>query len=632
MSATKRLYKWWDSERLDNYTTTHPSWVGSPGEWRSPNYRFAGMEGLVFDPDSPQPPETDPLFSWWDPDRQDNHTTTHPAWRGSPGETRSPNYRFSRLEGYVFSRPIAGTWPLYRWWSPGHTDNHTTTDWLPDEDGRHSPDYIRGRLEGYVLPPERELSRVPATTVGYRPGFLTSPRPLLVILVEFADARLAHADSFYEALVFGPEEPNLVDYFAEISSHQFLWTRAGVCRVSFAESSDVALADSRWTERLMRQVAAAGFDYARFDRDGDGLVTDKDLGVLRIVSTFTPAVRAGGQTHGLPALRIGGVQLRLQTSNCDENGDIVLFAHELFHQLVDDEHIYGPGAELNYKASLFAANTRATAGDAGPVHLDPWNKLRVGWMRPRVVPITPAGGSASIRAAQDGSPDDDSSAPLVFYDPQRGTDELFIVEYRTPSTPIHPGGGYDATVLGQGVAIWYVQRESDGTTPTFNWPPPVVPVAGGNMFANYLLGPVEPGKGPFWTAENGEFSLPWGDGSESVLRLRVDQGNPASPYALVQWRHRDHPFLPRIDAVRAERTPRESIVTLDGVFGIRRPGARIVLEAPSGRHPVMVNSWSLSRLTVRIGEDIAPGAYMIRVYGDETSSSGGNPLPLVVTS
>jgi hypothetical protein len=112
MSATKRLYKWWDSERLDNYTTTHPSWVGGPGEWRSPNYRFAGMEGLVFDPDSPQPPETDPLFSWWDPDRKDNHTTTHPAWRGSPGETRSPNYRFSRLEGYVFSRPVAGTWPL----------------------------------------------------------------------------------------------------------------------------------------------------------------------------------------------------------------------------------------------------------------------------------------------------------------------------------------------------------------------------------------------------------------------------------------------------------------------------------------------------------------------------------------
>jgi hypothetical protein len=79
------------------------------------------------------------------------------------------------------------------------------------------------------------------------------------------------------------------------------------------------------------------------------------------------------------------------------------------------------------------------------------------------------------------------------------------------------------------------------------------------MWANYLLGPLEPGKRSFWTAANGEFSLPWGDGSESALRLRVDEGNPSSPYAVVQWRHRDHPFLSRIDAVRAERTPRDSI-------------------------------------------------------------------------
>jgi hypothetical protein len=124
----------------------------------------------------------------------------------------------------------------------------------------------------------------------------------------------------------------------------------------------------------------------------------------------------------------------------------------------------------------------------------------------------------------------------------------------------------------------------------------------------------------------------WSPGrSDNHTRLRVDEGNPSSPYALGQWRHRDHPFLPRIDAVRAERTPRESIVTLDGVFGIRRPVGRIVLETTSGNHPLTVNSWSPFRLPARLREDIAPGAYMIRVYADERSSSGGNPVPLVVT-
>jgi hypothetical protein len=53
----------------------------------------------------------------------------------------------------------------------------------------------------------------------------------------------------------------------------------------------------------------------------------------------------------------------------------------------------------------------------------------------------------------------------------------------------------------------------------------------------------------------------------------------------VQWRHRDHPFLPRIDVVRPERIPRESIVTLDGVFGIRRPGGRIVMDKVQPAEP-----------------------------------------------
>ncbi len=632
MSTTKTLYKWFDPDRLDNYVTTQPAWVGRPGDFRSPNYCFSGKEGLVFDPDSPQPPETVPLVSWWNPDRKDNLATSDPAWRGSPGETRSPNYRFSRVEGYLFSRPIAGTWPLYLWWSPGRTDNHTTTWWLPDEDGRHTPDYAGGHLQGYVLPYDGALSPVSATPIGYRPDFLRARRPLLVILVEFADARLTQPDSFYESLVFGPEGVNLVEYFSETSYRRFLWTRAGLVRVSFPRPSADEL-DAGFEQRLMRQVASLGFDYARFDSDGDGIVTAKDLGVLRIVATYRADYRAGGSTGLLPIVRAGGVQLRLESSNCDENGEIVLFAHELFHQLIDDEndeHIYGPGARLNYRASLFAGNTNRIAPDAGPVHLDPWNKIRAGWMEPRVVPITQAGGVALINAAQEGSPYDDSRTPIVFYDPQRGTDELFIVEYRTPATPLHPDGGYDAKVFGQGVAVWYVQREANGSTPTFNWPPPVVPVAGGNMWANYLLGPAGPGVPPFWRNENGEFSLPWGDGSESPLRLRVEQGEPGSPYAVVQWRHRDHAFLPRIDRVSPTSGRRGAIVTLDGIFGIRTPDVRVVIETGSGSHSLAINSWSPTRLSAQIGDDAALGASMIRVFSDRTSRSGGNPVSFVV--
>jgi M6 family metalloprotease-like protein len=632
MTPTNTLYKWWDPDRLDNFTTADAGWAGRPGDVRSPNYRFAGEEGSIFDSGSPQPPETVPLVSWWDPDRKDNIATSDAAWRGGPGETRTPNYHFSRVEGYLFSRPVAGTWPLYRWWSPGRTDNHTTIGWLPDEDGRYAPDYVRGHLEGYAMPHNGALSFMPATPLGYRPGFLRTRRPLLVILLEFVDARLSQPDAFYESLVFGPGGTNLVEYFSEISYRQFLWARAGLVRVSFSRPSAVEL-DAGFSERLMRRVAERGFDYARFDSDGDGIVTAADLGVLRIVANYSPGVFAGGSAGLLPPMRIGGVQLRLESSNCDENGDIVLFAHELFHQLIDDpndEHIYGPGRALNYKASLFAANSTRAASDAGPVHLDPWNKMRAGWMSPRVVPITDAGGVALIDATQEGSPPDNSRAPIAFYDPRRGTDELFIVEYRTPATPRHPDGSYDSTVLGQGVAVWYVQREANGSTPTFNWPPPVVPVAGGNMWANYLVGPAGPGKGPFWKRDNGEFSLQWGDGSDSALRLHVDQGSPGSPFAVVQWRHRDQPFLPRIDSVLPERARRGATLILDGVFGIRDSDARVVIESARGARPLVINSWSPGRLSVRIGDDVDAGAGMIRVFSDAAPASGGNPVPFVV--
>jgi hypothetical protein len=42
-----------------------------------------------------------PLYGWYSPSRGDNFATTHPSWRGAAGETRSPDYDFVRVEGFV---------------------------------------------------------------------------------------------------------------------------------------------------------------------------------------------------------------------------------------------------------------------------------------------------------------------------------------------------------------------------------------------------------------------------------------------------------------------------------------------------------------------------------------------------
>jgi hypothetical protein len=149
-SPTLILDRWWDSSRGDMVTTTHPVWEGCWGATRTPSYEYFGFEGRVFNPAHSQPPGTVPLSSWYDPNRLDNATTTHPAWQ--PVSTsdihRTPNYTYYRLEGYVYDPNFPqppNTVPIYSYWSSELQDNVLTTSPLT------SGTWVKYRLEGYVL-------------------------------------------------------------------------------------------------------------------------------------------------------------------------------------------------------------------------------------------------------------------------------------------------------------------------------------------------------------------------------------------------------------------------------------------------------------------------------------------------
>lgn len=157
--GTLALTAWWSPGRQDNQLTTDPRMIGAAGTVRGPDYRFVGCEGHVFHPGLPAPHGTVPVHRWWDPKRQDNHTSSEAFMARWPGDGwhRDPDYGYARLEGYVFSpeyRQPAGTIPLLKWWSPGRKDNHTTTRFA--DRGRRGeglePDYVRPRVLGYVFP------------------------------------------------------------------------------------------------------------------------------------------------------------------------------------------------------------------------------------------------------------------------------------------------------------------------------------------------------------------------------------------------------------------------------------------------------------------------------------------------
>jgi hypothetical protein len=158
-SGTVALRSWWSPSRGDNLATADNAWAGCQGFRRSPDYGYSRIEGYIFNPTLPQPEGTVRLYRWFDAGRGDNTTVTHPAWAfwEGGGRTRSPNYRLAQLEGFVFAPDRAqpsGTVPLYRWFSPGRADNWTTTQ--HPEVGRRgeplSPDYEFVRLVGYVFP------------------------------------------------------------------------------------------------------------------------------------------------------------------------------------------------------------------------------------------------------------------------------------------------------------------------------------------------------------------------------------------------------------------------------------------------------------------------------------------------
>ncbi|HMO38285.1 MAG TPA: trypsin-like serine protease [Saprospiraceae bacterium] len=186
------LFSWYNERRTDNFISSDPRWVGNPdavlsdprpdmyhilNQTEQQGYKMYRLEGYVFDPRQPQPRNTVPLYSWWNPQRTDNFATTDPRWdmsvasirwageHISNGPTRD-GYTLYRLEGYIYSprepQP-RNTVPLYSWWNPQRTDNFATTDptwrmnvadirWTGEHinNGPTRHGYTLYRLEGYL--------------------------------------------------------------------------------------------------------------------------------------------------------------------------------------------------------------------------------------------------------------------------------------------------------------------------------------------------------------------------------------------------------------------------------------------------------------------------------------------------
>ncbi len=648
---TVPLCSWYSPSRGDNFTTSNSAWCGAKGK-RAPDYRRVGTVGRVFDPARPQPVGTVALRSWYSPSRGDNHLTTDPQWAGGPGDTMSPDYRFVRIEGYVYPEAVADSAPLVTLYSADRGDHFTTSSpqYTNVGTGTRSPDYRRRRVEGYVLP----VTTKPKPTSWERSAFglgtvqpsAKGRRPLLVILTQYSDVkfRAKHTKGYFDDLVFGPRpEGSMAGLFKDMSAGRFEFTKAGLIGphtmtndpATAIDESSYNCANHRktptvdtcpgapwdWRNTLSRAVKWAGtdggIDFDAYDANGDGRVDRGELTIV-IIAAEPPVSRdakkypdvypvAGAYRSFVEDCvrpRPGGVQVCTGATSLGEGVGFATLAHESAHSLSSTlADLYGSGSQ---RASLMGATMSNGVEDVlDRYHLDPWHKIRLGWADPQIVSMSSerAGGSERLEVPQGSG---GKYRPILFYDPARGTDEYFLVEYRNGSASGQ--GPYDRETGSRGVAVWYVKTGAAKELIQI----PVGPKRVGKSV--WVLGAPNQARGAtaYWNTAHGEVAVKWPDGKPSPLRLSVGDSHNASRSVLVTWRFGGK-FVPRIDTLASGVPAKpQSKIVLRGDFGVRA-AQTIVLAAGKRRYEVPVSFRGFGEVSGWMPGAIDAGVYSLRV-------------------
>lgn len=316
------------------------------------------------------------------------------------------------------------------------------------------------------------------------------PHPLLLILATVSNQpALLHDDVYYHNLVFSTNAGvrSLNNYLLENSNGRFRWVHVAAPPLHVAIATNYAMdalvqymedqgltntvygehwASCTWFSNVIsRTYAQTGFNFEAFNNNPeDDVLSNAELAILVLSNDpGSPGLgRAPNAKIEGTALRTGGVIAGAMECEGAEMGFNV-FCHEA-------THILGPtdlyGAEecfLSRNLSLYCDKFMGDPGDLRPnitgnrheiYHMDPWHKLRLGWIEPPIRSLG-ADGSVTLYPPQSGR----TNACAIFYDPAHGPLEYLIAEYRAYNTSW--GAGYDTNVAANGVVVWHVQHDPD---------------------------------------------------------------------------------------------------------------------------------------------------------------------------
>ena len=383
--------------------------------------------------------------------------------------------------------------------------------------------------------PQRQAPAATAEDFGYGSMKLNSVAvrgqiPLLVCIYQltsvpgfFFGSLRADAVTVFDRLAFGPGPSlNLAGYFSENSQGQFSHSRAAVVGPVVLDSATTStllaqpydgtttpggLDGGAGIGYMLQQVAQlAGYNFAQWDANGDGVVTPDELNILIVgnmggSSGATRPIGANGLGVSVPVPGEPGrfVTLKGMVSNLDQYASFIIFAHELSHVLGTYDL---RAVNQNNDGLALTGGTNPGGSDSPPItfHLDPWHKMLFGWVRPRIFELA-TGGVASVAAAQVVS----SESPVILYSPGRGAAEYFLIEYRSNQMP--GGGGYDrnaaldTTGSTNGMALWHYRADR------------------GPVLLHYGAPSFVPGGSGLWTGMTP--LLKWYNGASTCVQLNL---------------------------------------------------------------------------------------------------------------
>lgn len=352
-------------------------------------------------------------------------------------------------------------------------------------------------------------------------------RPLLVVLLDAASEPQTKTQAQVRDLFFGPGD-NVASYFAEVSHGAFTYREAFVTPWLIAQDDPRTPLDEssvNWTHIggepyeqekgnwVVRQVERmTAFRFADYDENEDGRVTPDELAIVWVYRGTEGRERAVWPDV-IDADRLpGGVLVENLPRGGDQN-DWPLFAHELAHLNLGLADLYVDQAATYEGVGPFSLMCDGYA----PTHLDPWAKMKLGWLVPRVVT---ADGWVALTDAETSL----GGSAVILYDPNHGTQEYFLVENRWPGASMERNLGF------AGLAVWHItefgnpSRGEDWGRRTIHlvWaggpPAPLVPDACPSR-SDALFDARDPARAYALTPWSTPASLRWSDGSEASLSL-----------------------------------------------------------------------------------------------------------------